>query len=285
MKKILNVSIVLYKPDRTKIISIVNYLLKIECINRIFLIDNSPVADEKLKALAVNYIFNEKNYGFGTGHNIALRYSVNEDTKYHLVLNPDIDFRTGTNVLEELTGYLEKNSEVGIIMPKILNCDGSVQLLPKLLPYPLDLFIRTLPFLDKIWVKRKRLYVMQDYQDSILNIPIISGCFSIFNIKAIREIGFYDEKFFMYFEDFDISRRMHRKYKTIFYPKVSVIHLYERGAAKSFRLFWYFMSSAISYFNKYGWIFDKERKKINDSVLRNIALAINGNVEKKIYEF
>ena len=70
------------------------------------------------------------------------------------------------------------------------------------------------------------------------------------NLKAIQEIGMYDDNYFMYFEDWDLSRRMHKKYKTIYYPLVSVYHGYESGANKSFKLFKIFIHSAITYFNK-----------------------------------
>ena len=75
----------------------------------------------------------------------------------------------------------------------------------------------------------------------------------------------------MYYEDFDLSRRIHTKYKTLYYPNVSVIHGYARGASKNFKLFKFFISSAIKYFNKYGWIIDSNRKKVNKMVKKSLA--------------
>src|SRR5690606_26243677 len=94
-----------------------------------------------------------------------------------------------------------------------------------------------------------------------------SGCFTLLNLEAVKEVGGYDDRFFMYFEDFDLSRRMHKKYKTIYFPDVSVYHGYEGGANKNFRLFKIFIKSMIAYFNKWGWFFDKERKEINKRTL------------------
>ena len=82
-----------------------------------------------------------------------------------------------------------------------------------------------------------------------------------------RKINIPQDKFFMYFEDWDLSRRMHKKYKTIYYPLVSVYHGYESGANKSFKLFIIFLRSAFIYFNKWGWFFDKERKQFNKATL------------------
>jgi hypothetical protein len=60
---------------------------------------------------------------------------------------------------------------------------------------------------------------------------------------------------------------MHQKYKTIYYPLVSVYHGYESGANKSFKLFKIFIQSAFTYFNKWGWFFDKERTQMNKKTL------------------
>ena len=103
--------------------------------------------------------------------------------------------------------------------------------------------------------------------DKIYNAPVLSGCFTLLNIKAIKEIGSYDDNFFMYFEDWDLSRRMHKKYKTIYFPKVSVYHGYDSGANKSRKLFKIFIKSAFTYFNKWGWFVDSERSQINMNTL------------------
>jgi hypothetical protein len=158
--------------------------------------------------------------------------------------------------------------QIGMMMPQILNLDGSVQNLPKLFPSPFSILLRKL--------KRPKMYYQQFIdkyelrfvdEDKIYNAPILSGCFTLLNLKAIQKIGMYDDKFFMYFEDWDLSRRMHVKYKTIYFPKVSIYHGYESGANKSSKLFKIFIKSAITYFNKWGWFFDNERRVINKNAL------------------
>ena len=71
----------------------------------------------------------------------------------------------------------------------------------------------------------------------------------------------------MYFEDWDLSRRMHRHYKTLYFPKVSVYQGYDSGANKNLKLFKIFIKSAMHYFNKWGWFFDKERESMNKKAL------------------
>lgn len=268
MGKNLNISIVLYNTKVNIIVNLIKELVTNESVNQIYLIDNSPIKNNEFEIFNSIYIFTGKNLGYGGGNNLAIQKSINDEIKYHLVLNSDIHIESHS--LYKLLDYLEENKDVGLIMPKVINEDGSTQLLPKLLPSPIDLLIRVFPFFKRFAKNRSRLYVLADHQNKTLNVPIISGCFSLFRVDTLKKVGLYDEKFFMYFEDFDLSRRIHYKFKTIYYPEVSVIHTHERGAAKSFKLFKIFILSAITYFNKYGWFFDKDRKRINNEVINQI---------------
>jgi len=268
MKIKINISIVLYNSDFNEIYNLVKLLRCNNCVNQIYLVDNSVSPNEFFDAVDVKYIFTGENLGYGCGHNLAIQQSIDAGVKYHLVLNSDIQFQS--IVLPALLEKMDEDLEIGMIMPKVLNIDGSVQILPKLLPSPFNLLIRVIRPLQHVFKTKNREYTLEEYYNKELNVPILSGCFSLFRVDALKDVGLYDEKFFMYFEDFDLSRRINSKYKTIYYPEVSIIHAHERGAAKSFRLFKVFVKSAIIYFNKYGWFFDFERKKINKSVLKNL---------------
>ena len=266
----LAISIVIYKHRFKDIESTLQSVFNFQRPYRIYIIDNSPTNNiyQELQQYSVEYIFTNKNIGFAAGHNIAIRRSIEEGVKYHLVLNPDISF--DETVLNALLQKMDENSEIGLIMPKILNIDGSVQFLPKLLPTPFNLLIRIFNPLRKIFYKKNNEYTLENYFEREINVPIISGCFSLFRVEAFEKVGLYDETFFMYFEDFDLSRRIHSECKTVYYPSVSIIHGYDRGATKSFKLFKSFIKSAIIYFNKWGWFNDKERKAINSATLENI---------------
>lgn len=263
-------SIVLFKNEEKLIRKTIESFLSTTLNVKLFLIDNSPT--DTLKCLAndsrIEYLFMNSNKGFGAAHNIVLKNAPNI-SKYHLVLNPDVYF--DSEIISLLIRKMENDTEIGMIMPKILNEDMTPQFLPKLLPSPLDLIIRVFFPKSLFFKQRRQNYVLEKYPDLELNVPIISGCFSIFRLNVLNNIGFYDERFFMYFEDFDISRRIHSKFKTIYCPSVSVVHAYERGAAKNFKLFRIFILSAFSYFNKHGWFFDKERKSFNKRVLSKLS--------------
>ncbi len=268
-------SIVLYETNFLEIKNLLDFLfLKNNVIVDLIVIDNSK--ENKLDQHFSNYKFikyihNPSNPGFGASHNIAIINSIATKSKYHFIINPDIKIET--DILTPMINYLEENPDVGMMMPKILNLDGSIQFLPKLLPNPFWIFRRKIKKIDPSHKSFISKYELRDYSNDInLNVPIISGCFTLLRLDAIKEIGMYDEKFFMYFEDFDLSRRMHQQYKTIYFPKVSVYHGYEGGANKSFKLFKIFITSMIKYFNKWGWFFDNERKVINIIALKQCEL-------------
>ena len=170
-----------------------------------------------------------------------------------------------------MVDYMVNNVNVGMIMPQVLNYDDTVQYLPKLLPTPFGILIRKLNLPFRYFFKYINKYELRSTSNNIVyNIPIISGCFSLIRINAIKEVGFYDDKFFMYFEDWDLSRRINQKYKTLYYPLVSVYHGYDSGANKSFKLFKIYVKSAVYYFNKWGWFFDDNREQINKKTLSQI---------------
>jgi GT2 family glycosyltransferase len=101
-----------------------------------------------------------------------------------------------------------------------------------------------------------------------MNPPVLSGCFLLVRMTIARKINFFDERFFMYLEDTDLSRRMNQQFQTVYYPEVSIIHHYEKGSYKSNKLLLYHISSAFKYFWKYGWFFDTVRTTVNKLSLR-----------------
>jgi GT2 family glycosyltransferase len=271
VKKI-SVSIVIYNNEINELKKTISSVLNTKLDIHLFLIDNSP--KDSLRYIfndsRIEYIFNNANIGFGAGHNIAIRKVMESGSKYHLVLNPDIFFNSG--VLEKIIEYLDANQDVGLLMPKILYPDGSLQYLCKLLPTPADwIYRKFLPF-KKYLENRNEIFELHfTNYDKIMNVPYLSGCFMFFRTDVLKEIGLFDTGIFMYGEDTDICRRIHKKYKTIYYPLVNVFHVFQKGSHKSIRLLWIHIKAAVYYFNKWGWFIDKERDKINISVLKELG--------------
>jgi GT2 family glycosyltransferase len=84
----------------------------------------------------------------------------------------------------------------------------------------------------------------------------------------------FDERYFLYVEDVDLSRRVQRHYRAMYCPDATVCHAYGRAAHRTVKAFFYFLRSAVRYFNKWGWFWDGERTQINR---RALAEAMSGN--------
>ncbi len=276
----LNASIVLYRPDWQEVELVVRTLLASPIVDKVYLIDNSEVATEKAFASdKVVYRFLGKNVGYGTAHNIALRESIAQGAKYHLVVNSDIQFDPA--ILTELATYMDEHPTVGHIMPKVVypatqvsplhgGTEGGLQYLCKLLPTPLDLFGRR--FLPKSWTRKRneRFELRASGYNKPMNVPYLSGCFMFLRVEALERVGLFDERYFMYPEDIDLTRRIHQHYETLFYPHVTIVHAHRAASYKSRRYLWIHITNLCRYFNKWGWFFDKERTRVNQDTLAQL---------------
>lgn len=269
-------SIVLYRNKKEQVLKAINSFLNTELKVKLFLVDNSP--DDSLRELEkidprIEYIFNNANLGYGKAHNIAIRRSIEDNVPYHLVLNPDVYFERG--VLEKLYEYMENHPDVGNVMPKVVCPDGSIQYLCKLLPTPIDLFVRRFIPFKSIKEKLNYNYELRWTGYNIeMNVPFLSGCFMFLRVSVLKEVGLFDERFFMYGEDTDLNRRIHRKYKTMFYPYCTVVHEHGRESYKSFKMLKIHVINMAKYFNKWGWFFDKERDRINKKAIEEIKRSL-----------
>ena len=235
---------------------------------KLVIIDNSKTKGIKEEILKINtsvdYIESE-NIGYGRANNIAIKKYAGQ-AEYFIIMNPDIKFDVDS--LEKLINFADEKKNFGIIMPKICNEDNEVQYLCKLLPKPTDLLIRR--FFNYIFFTKKTNYNYEcrfSNYDRIINVPFVSGCFMFCNYNnLVSECGF-DSLFFMYLEDVDLSRRMY-KYGNYYFPEACVFHLHKKESFKSIKMTYEHVKSAIKYFNKWGWIFDTERKKINCEIMK-----------------
>lgn len=270
---LINASIVLYHNNLEQLTRAIKSFFNTSLNVKLYLIDNS--ANDDLKDLVyiderIEYIFNNANLGYGSAHNIAIRKSIEQGAMYHLVLNPDIYF--DQEVLESLTKFMNENPDIGNVMPKILYPDGEVQYLAKLLPTPADLIFRRFMPLKRWKQNRNERYELQaSGYDRIMEVPNLSGCFMFLRTDALKKGGLFDENIFMYLEDIDLNRRIGEHYKTVFYPEVNVIHEYAKDSYKNKKLLMFHIRSAIYYFNKWGWFFDRKRDAINRQCIDSLT--------------
>lgn len=267
----ISASIVLYNTS-TELLSVVLHCVQTSSIDKVYVIDNSPHDTARSQLLPLGkrgeYVFGQGNIGYGAAHNIALEKSMEEGAEYHVILNPDISFEDGT--IEKLCDFAKQHPDIGELMPDVRYPDGREQYLCKLLPAPIDIFGRRL--LPAKWMeKRNYKYEMRETgYNHARNVPCLSGCFMFLNMKYIKEVGLFDDRFFMYFEDFDLVRRIHSVSKTVFYPALTIIHNHATEHRYNKRLLKISIQSAMRYFNKWGWFFDRERRRINKNAFDEV---------------
>lgn len=266
--KPLSVSIVTYNNDKEELMSAVDSVLQSKGIYlKLYIVDNSPTDSLRtlFKQKNVEYIFNGANLGFGAGHNIALRKVINE-SKYHLCLNPDISF--GDDVLYRIVEYMDQHPSVGQLLPRVLDSRGVLQAKQRrLLPTPYITFFRNLTK-SFTYAKRAsdRYYTRFKSYDQEMSSPFLSGCFIFLRTETLKEVGLFDERFFMYYEDVDLSRRIYSHTGNMYWPGVTITHAGHMESHRNLKLAKIHLQSAIRYFNKWGW-FEKERNKINEKVV------------------
>lgn len=268
-------------------ISIVTYRTRIEPLNAClesvlmvrlpfvcFIVDNGADADVRqcvqrfsarlTSSSRLEYIA-QPNIGYGRAHNIAMTRSLAAAScRYHIAINPDIAFVPGT--IERLVSFMDEQSNAGAVMPRIRYPDGSHQHLCKLLPSPEHLFARR--FFPALAAGFDAVYTLRDADyGSVFECPSLSGCFMMLRTDALRQTGLFDERFFLYFEDVDLIRRMGQRFVTLYCPWAEVTHGYQKGSYSNAKLLWYHICSAVRYFNKWGWLFDRERTQMNKRAL------------------
>jgi len=258
----LHISIVSFNTpidDMQNIISCIKKSKNISILTTI--VDNAQ--DKNIKSLAknanINYIDNMKNVGYGSAHNKAIRISIDKNIPYHLVVNADVSF--GMNVLRSIYDYMESHTSVGLVLPRVFYPHGNEQFLAKFLPSPISLV------LGRIF--KSSSIIINPTPIKPTNIPLLSGCFMFMRTNSLKDVGLFDERFFLYFEDFDLSRRIHEKYETIFLPNASIQHRWGNASKKISRALLLHLQSAFQYFNKWGW-FETRRKKINEKCRKDL---------------
>ena len=237
-------------------------------IKRVYVIDNSK--QKYIEEICQNFnnvvYYSSKNIGYGAAHNIAIREAIKNNSKYHLVVNSDISF--DKDVINKLCSYMDENIDVAQAQPKIIYPNGELQYSCRLLPSPMNLIFRR--FLPKNIIRKmddKYLLKCCDLSKE-MNIPYHQGSFLLFRTECFNMVGMFDERFFMYPEDIDITRRMHKHFRTMYLPFVKVIHNHRAESYKSRKMLRIHIVNMIKYFNKWGWIFDKERRVWNKRILK-----------------
>ncbi len=216
---------------------------------KLFLIDNSLT--DKLRNQAthsdIEYIFNNKNIGFGAGHNTVID-NIKNYSKYHLILNPDVSFEP--SVIPNLIKAMEKDEELAMIAPKVAFPNGAHQYTCRKYPTVLEMISRKMGIFKKYVQERE--YRNLDLTKSFYP-NFIHGCFHLFKTEDFININGFDERYFLYMEDVDICRKIDAiGKKKMYYPLEEITHILKKGSSKNSKLFIRHFLSSLKYFGKWS---------------------------------
>lgn len=198
----------------------------------------------------VKIIKNDENLGFGAAVNLGAKVAVG---KYFFVINPDtVCIKNSINLL---FNRISKDKKIGVIGPQQIDKNGrilhSTAGIPK---FPDALFVYSRlnklwpnnPYSRKYWSKDRDLNKEQETET-------IGGAAMMFPKKIFEEVGGFDERFFMYFEETDICQRIRKLgYKILYYPKAKIIHHVGRSTSDKKWIQKTFEESRLKYFKKYN---------------------------------
>ncbi len=217
----------------------------------VYVVDNHS-SDDTSEMVAERYpqvrlIALSENRGFGAAHNQVLPLLTSE---YHAILNPDITF--GEDVLSALCDYLDTHGDAVLATPLILNTDGTPQAVPRVLPKHRYMFAGQLERFGGVFKSWRDAYTRRrETFTEPTAITFCTGCFMLWRTDVLKELGGFDERFFMYLEDADLSRRAAAYGKLILVPQVQVTHAWEKASGKSGHFLKIHLQSMHRYFAKW----------------------------------
>jgi len=268
----LSVSVVLYNSPVEQLNTLLDSLIAaIERLRKhyslgttpIYLVDNSDYTKSELKDIGNNEVFEKHqiilshigghgNIGYGSAHNLAMRQLRSD---FHLILNPDVFIEA--DALCRALEVLLNDKSIVMLSPSANSPLGNKLHLCKRYPSALVLLIRGfLPNKAKtLFRTRLARYEMHELQETNLptKVSIASGCFMLVKTESWSEIKGFDKRYFLYFEDFDLSLRMSKLGKLVYAPSVKIIH---GGGGASKKGLWHifnFVKSGFRFFNTHGW--------------------------------
>jgi GT2 family glycosyltransferase len=228
----------------------------------VFVVDNGPsrvraaiepaMAAWPAQAGALELISEHGNVGYGRANNLALSRAASD---FHLVMNPDVELEA--SALAEALAALAEHPEVGMVAPAVYGEDGELQYLCKRYPSLWVLFLRGFA---PARLRRRHAAALDAYEmrDVIgdrffCGVPLASGCFMLARTPLLRRVGGFDPRFFMYFEDYDLSLRLGREATVAYVPRARIVHHGGEAAGKGLRHVAWFVASAWRFFARHGW--------------------------------
>lgn len=221
-----------------------------------------------------------KNLGFTGGHNTAL---ANRRGRHAFLLNSDAIVHPGA--LKALLTAANADPDIGVIGPKVLNPDGSLQLSCRRFPNPVAALFRSTP-LERLFpnVRVLRDYLMADMDHSATqSVDWVSGCAMLLTERLLRDVGAFDPDFFMYCEDTDLCKRAwDAGLKVVYLPEAVVTHAIGRSTDKAVnRMLFRHSRSMLLYYRKH--VISKQNVFLRPLLWMVAAIGLNLRVGMLIW--
>lgn len=258
---LLTVSIVTFNPDFDELKKTLDSLksasnelaprlVSVTIVDNSFIDEVSSFLRQNYPELSIKLIQGHGNIGFGRAHNLAM----GQMGEFHLILNPDVQL--ASDALKNAISFMQTNENCGLLSPYATWPDGERQYLCKHYPAIFDLILRGFApkVIRSLFSRRLAKYELQDETQNAVywNPPIVSGCFMFFRSSALEKIGAFNDNFFLYFEDFDLSFRSSRIVDTAYAPEVRIIHTGGHASKKGFWHIKVFIRSAFIFYANHG---------------------------------
>jgi GT2 family glycosyltransferase len=266
---VVSVSVVVFHPDRQLLARTFDSLaeagaalarVKPGMSIHLFLVDNGGMPDMRASLAALSQagiestvISGHGNVGYGRGHNLAIAQA---SSRYHLILNPDVDIEP--SALLKALEFMDAHPDAGLLTPAIVDDSGQLQYLCRQFPTLIDLFVRGFlpraarrPFESRL--ARYEMRAQINERDTLWDPPIVSGCFMLFRTDVLKKLAGFDARYFLYFEDYDLSLRTHEVARVVYAPDVRVLHHGGGASRKGMAHIRMFAASAFKFYNRFGW--------------------------------
>lgn len=192
-------------------------------------------------------IESKENLGFGKGHNLVIN---NVHSKYHIIVNPDI--AVFENTIEQAINYISECDDIVVVTPFVMNVDGTQQFLPKKNPsmkYMIGgMFENRFAFCKKM---RDEYTLKNENITEPIDVEFCTGAFMITKTSALHSVKGFDERYFLHFEDADLTRELCKIGRAVYNPEIKVVHKWHRENKKIDKSFWVALKSMFIYMKKW----------------------------------
>ncbi len=228
----------------------------------VFVVDNGPADSvgpvcEATRAFPrdagrIEIVHGHGNVGYGRANNIVLPRLA---SGFHLIMNPDVEL--DPQALACALQALREDARLGLVAPQVRDANGEPQYLCKRYPSVWVLFLRGFApgALRRRFARALDHYEMRDLAPdrAFAPVPLASGCFMLVRTELFTRMRGFDPRFFMYFEDYDLSLRIGREASVAYVPQARIVHHGGEASRKGPRHVAWFLRSAWRFFALHGW--------------------------------